>query len=112
MGARLLSAWVAQPLTQLAPLLQRQDAVAALVGDAWLRSSLRAAVQGIADLERLAGRVAQRACGPRDARALARALRRVPAVAELLRRDSTPDVIRAASGGPLDQAADVADDIE
>ena len=84
MGARLLAAWVSQPLTDLNALQARQSAVHQLVEDPLLRSRLRGGLDGLADLERLAGRAAQRLSGPRDLAALARALRRVPGIRELL----------------------------
>lgn len=77
MGARHLRRTLLQPLRDRAALEARLDAVAALQGDVALRQCLGAEFDGMPDLERLAGRVAQRRADPRDLHALAAALARV-----------------------------------
>ncbi|HLI27039.1 MAG TPA: DNA mismatch repair protein MutS [Chloroflexota bacterium] len=84
MGARLLRAWISQPLRDLARLQRRQAAVAALVDAPLRRAELRALLGQAGDLERLAGRAAQRLLGPRECLALRRGLEVVPAVRALL----------------------------
>ncbi len=112
MGARLLAGWVARPLATLQPLLERQAAVAQLVDDPWLRGSVRGALQGLGDLERLAGRAAQQITSPRDAVALARSLRRVPGVAEPLAKAPADSPLLALLGAPPDPCLDLAADVE
>ncbi len=84
MGARLLRRWVNAPLLRLAPLHERQDAVAALVEDTALRQKLSAALAHLPDLERLTGKVLQGTATPRDLLAMSAALERAAAIAEVL----------------------------
>ncbi|MDQ7843605.1 MAG: DNA mismatch repair protein MutS [Armatimonadota bacterium] len=86
MGARRLRSWLLQPLTSREAILRRLDAVEEFVRDAGLRAALRSALSGVADLERLVGRVGHGSATPRDLRALAASLRRLPLLAEGLAR--------------------------
>ncbi|MFM8909338.1 MAG: DNA mismatch repair protein MutS, partial [Gemmatimonadota bacterium] len=54
MGARLLRQWILAPLTEVAAITARLDAVGALVGDGLERAALRDALDGVRDIERLA----------------------------------------------------------
>jgi DNA mismatch repair protein MutS len=84
MGARLLRRWLEQPLHQLPAIAARQEAVAELVVDPARRQHLRQALKGIADIERLLGRIA---CGTANARqlvALRQALQRLPQLRQAL----------------------------
>jgi DNA mismatch repair protein MutS len=71
MGRRMLRGWLLRPLTDLAKLGVRQRIIGELVADDPLRGELRARLQAIADLERLAGRAASRKTSLDDLRALA-----------------------------------------
>ncbi len=86
MGARLLRQWVLSPLTEVTQILERLDAVTALVDDALSRSALRAALDGVRDVERLGGKTAANRATPRDLRALGDSLARLPEVEAALRR--------------------------
>ena len=78
MGARLLADWVANPLTNVADINARLDAVGELAADERLRTGVRENLRGVYDLERLLGRVATgRAC-PRDLSFVARTLAALP----------------------------------
>jgi len=66
MGGRLLRRWLLAPLVEPAAINARLDAVAVLVGDGRGRERLREALDGVRDLERLAGRAHWD--GPRRAR--------------------------------------------
>jgi len=77
MGARRLRDWLVYPLLDAAAIGRRLDAVEELVERVDLREALGAALGGIGDLERLAGRVGARSAGPRDVAHLAVALGRV-----------------------------------
>jgi len=66
MGSRLLAEWLANPLTDLAAIDARLDAVAELVADPRLSDGLRERLQGIYDLERLLARVTTGRASPRD----------------------------------------------
>ncbi len=79
MGARLLRHWLLAPLVERGQIEQRLDAVTAL-GDILVRDALREALDGVRDIERLAGKIAAGRASPRDLRALGDSLGRVPDV--------------------------------
>ncbi|MCI0587046.1 MAG: DNA mismatch repair protein MutS [Planctomycetes bacterium] len=89
MGGRTLREWVLAPLRDPAAILHRQRGVAALVEDADLRSDLSDRLGGIADLERLASRVACGRAHPRDLAALRASLGALPALRGAL--EGSPD---------------------
>jgi len=78
MGARLLADWAANPLTSVADISARHDAVEELAGDAALRGELRDSLKGIYDLERLLARVATGRASPRDLSFVCRTLATLP----------------------------------
>ncbi len=89
MGSRLLADWVANPLTDVAAIEARLDAVAELVADARLASELRESLRRVYDLERLLARVTTGRASPRDLSFLGRTLRTLPALkAKLAERSS------------------------
>lgn len=81
MGARLLRQWLLAPLVDRGRIETRLERVAALVADALARAALRAALDGVRDVERLAGKVASGRTTPRELRALGDSIGRLPAVA-------------------------------
>ena len=89
-GARLLRRWITQPLLNLGRIQERLDAVEALVGDAILRHDLRAALDGLYDVERLSGRIGFGSANARDLMALRRAIERIPIVRRHLDRTAAP----------------------
>jgi DNA mismatch repair protein MutS len=86
MGARLLRHWVLTPLVDRAAIEQRLDAVSALAGDLIARQALRDALDGVRDVERLAGKTAAGRATPREVGALGASLGRMPAVEAVLHR--------------------------
>ena len=101
MGARLLRRWLLAPLVQRSAIDERLDAVAALVEQPTEREALRDALDGVRDVERLAGKAAAGRGTPRELGALGASLGRLPAVREALQR---------ASGSPPPAAANGAED--
>jgi len=81
MGGRLLRRWLLAPLVDPAAINARLDAVAVLVGDGRGRERLREALDGVRDLERLAGRAALGRATPREMGALRDSILRLPDVA-------------------------------
>jgi DNA mismatch repair protein MutS len=81
MGARLLRQWLLAPLVTRAAIDARLDAVEALVGEATARAALRAALDGVRDMERLGGKAAAGRATPRELAALGGSLARLPGVA-------------------------------
>ncbi len=80
MGSRTLRRWLLAPLTSCAAIGRRLDAVETLIETPALRSDLAAALAGMGDLERLAGRIGTATASPRDLARLATALERVASV--------------------------------
>jgi len=81
MGGRLLRRWLLAPLVDPAAINARLDAVAVLVGDGRGRDLLREALDGVRDLERLAGRAALGRATAREMGALRDSILRLPDVA-------------------------------
>ncbi|HVE79522.1 MAG TPA: DNA mismatch repair protein MutS [Gemmatimonadaceae bacterium] len=86
MGARLLRQWILAPLTAPAAIEARLDAVSALASEPIARAALREALDGVRDLERLAGKAAAGRATPRELGALGQSLARLPAVEQAARR--------------------------
>lgn len=112
MGARLLAEWLANPLTDVAALNRRLDAVEELVDQPALAREVRDALSKMYDLARLTARVSTGRASPRDLRFLANTLLLLPALCRRLesvlsaglrdvldRLDPCPDVL-----GPIDAA--------
>ena len=85
MGARLLRQWLLSPLTDVAAIMARLDAVGKLVADEGRRTALREALDGVRDLERLGAKAAARRATPRDLGGLRVSFERLPRVAAELR---------------------------
>jgi DNA mismatch repair protein MutS len=84
MGARLLRQWTLSPLSQPEAIQHRLDAVEVMVSDARGRARLREALDGVRDLERLAGRAAAGRATPREMGALRDSFQRLPDIAGAL----------------------------
>jgi DNA mismatch repair protein MutS len=84
MGGRLLREWLRSPLAEVGPIVDRQDAVAALKQDAARLRKLREALGDACDVERVVGRLAVNRGSPRDLAALRACLASMPALLELL----------------------------
>jgi DNA mismatch repair protein MutS len=78
MGARLLSAWLSSPLTDLEQIRGRQAGVAEFVDDGGLRATVREQLGEVYDLERLLGRVATGRASPRDLKQVGTTLASLP----------------------------------
>jgi DNA mismatch repair protein MutS len=85
MGARLLRQWLLAPLVSRTDIDARLGAVEAL-GDGLIRGALREALDGVRDIERLAGKAAAGRASPRELRALGDSIARLPAVESALGR--------------------------
>ncbi len=93
MGARKLRDWILHPLRDLAPLIARQDLVAAFIHQPFLLSQCRATLKNIRDIERTTGRLSQQAGTPRDLQSLGNSLSHIPTLKE--------DLIAIAAQTPL-----------
>ncbi len=105
MGARRLKQWLSYPLVALEPIRQRLNALDELLESATTRDELSTSLEGIADLERLNGRIGMASAGGRDLRALYDSLQRIPLLKELLGSLQAP-LLRQ-----LDEEIDLLDDL-
>ncbi len=80
MGARELRHWIQQPLCDTAAIDERLDAVARVHCDAGMAEALARALKGVADVPRLASRIASRKAIPRELHALRESLEKIPAL--------------------------------
>jgi DNA mismatch repair protein MutS len=107
MGARLMRAWVLAPLTDQTEIEGRLDAVQALVRDPLARGALRTALDGVRDIERLAGKAAAGRANPRELGALGASLGRLVEV-ERAARQAGPAGVLAVVLAEWDDCADIA----
>jgi DNA mismatch repair protein MutS len=90
MGKRLLRATILRPLNSPAGIDARYEAVAEAHRDLLKREEVRRAFSGILDLERLLARISLDSAGPRDVRALAASLARLPGLKTALDAMTAP----------------------
>ena len=105
MGKRLLRATILRPMNSAPEIEARYEAVAEAHGDLLKREEIRRAFGGILDLERLLARISLDSAGPRDVRALAASLARLPGVKTAL--DAMKSPRWRAVAGQLDTLDDV-----
>lgn len=110
MGARLLREWILAPLVRREEIEQRLEAVAALVHAPVARSTLRAELERVRDIERLAAKAAAGRATPRELRALGDSLGALPGVAHHAREAGTAGLLGVLLDG-WDACADVASEI-
>ncbi|MFZ0744253.1 MAG: DNA mismatch repair protein MutS [Terracidiphilus sp.] len=90
MGKRLLRATILRPLVDATALEARYEAVGEAHADLLKREELRRAFGGVLDLERLLARLSLDSAGPRDVRALAASLSRLPGLKAALQALTAP----------------------
>jgi len=115
MGARLLRQWLLAPLVNRADIEARLGAVEAL-GDGLIRVAMREALDGVRDIERLAGKAAAGRASPRELRALGDSIARLPAVESALERARAAaapenDAAFGRHAGVWDGCEDLSDEI-
>ena len=110
MGGRLLRQWMLSPLRDVAGVEERLDAVETALRRGSARQRLREALDGVRDLERLAGRAAAGRATPRELGALRDSFVRLPEVGHALAELVTPerDGRLAACREELDPLGDLA----
>jgi len=112
MGARLLRRWLLAPLVDPAAIGARLDAVDVVAQDARGRDRLREALDGVRDLERLAGRAALGRATPRELGALRDSIQRLPdghAALDGLERRERSVLLETAAG--FDLLADLGEEL-
>jgi DNA mismatch repair protein MutS len=105
MGKRLLRATILRPLVDAVALEARYEAVGEAHGDLVRREEIRRAFSGLLDLERLLARLSLDSAGPRDVRALAASLSRLPGLKTAL------DAMQAARWHQLAERLDTLEDV-
>jgi DNA mismatch repair protein MutS len=91
MGSRLLRRWLNRPLTVIATLRLRHQAVQTLL-DGGYHSALREQLRGIGDIERILARIGLRSARPRDLSQLRSSLAALPALRRLLIEIDAPRI--------------------
>jgi DNA mismatch repair protein MutS len=109
MGGRLLRQWLLSPLRTPAAIRYRLDAVEVAVRDGRGRARLREALDGVRDVERLAGRAAAGRATPRELGALRDSFLRLPDVSEAL---SALAASTLPGGGRAVALADAVDELD
>jgi DNA mismatch repair protein MutS len=106
MGARLLREWLLAPLLSVERINQRLDAVETFVGNPIPRFEISSLLDGMRDIERLAGKTAAGRVNPRELRHLGESLSRLGAM-----RNAIAGAGRAGLLGTLVKEWDACDDI-
>jgi DNA mismatch repair protein MutS len=88
MGARLLRKWVLLPLTKLAQVKERHDAVEFFIENQTFTQELEPHIRHIGDLERLMAKTSVGKISPREAMQLRRALMAIEQVKTLLQQQA------------------------
>ncbi len=108
MGGRMLRAWVEQPLQQPAEINARLQSVGELKTQLIQRDSLRTALSGVYDIERLCSRIAYGTVNARDCAALRTSLCRLPVIIGITSGFDSPYLKRiAAQIDPMDNILDL-----
>ena len=84
MGKRMLRHWLCYPLNAIDPIVERQNAVAAIVDDPQFSQDLVEALEPVQDVQRISSRVAVGRPSPRDVVALGRSLADVAKLLDLI----------------------------
>ena len=105
MGKRLLRSTILRPLVDAQAIEARYEAVAEAHADLLKREEIRRAFGGILDLERLLARLSLDSAGPRDVRAIAASLNKLPALKIAL------DAMQAALWRALTDRLDTLEDV-
>ena len=110
MGARMLREWLLAPLLSVDRIDQRLDAVAAFVSQPVARLEITGLLDGMRDIERLAGKTAAGRVNPRELRHLGESLSRLGGLRESLVRAGRDGLLGDVLDG-WDSCDDVAADI-
>ncbi len=84
MGARTIRRWIEEPLLSKDKIIERQDAVEALVEDIVFRDELKEKLREIYDLERLSSKLVYNNINARDMIALKSSISVLPGIIDLL----------------------------
>ncbi|MEA4888315.1 MAG: DNA mismatch repair protein MutS [Clostridiaceae bacterium] len=109
-GGRLLRRWLEQPLLNVSDIEQRLSAVTDLKEQFMRRQELRECLNGLYDLERLAGKVALASVNARDLVALKNTLAKLPAIRQIMAGIQDPALLNLT--GQIDPLPELNDLLE
>ena len=89
MGKRMIRSWIERPLMSIPKIIKRQNAVGELVDSPMLRDSVRDALTGVNDIERLMTRIAYGTANAKELKALQSTIERLPNIKSSLSNCST-----------------------
>ena len=110
MGGRMLRSWLEKPLLEPGEITRRLGAVEALVENPIARGELEEALKDVTDLERVMTRIVTGTVNCRDLLGLARGMRALPQVKNLLSGLQSPLLQKLSAA--IDPLTDCADKIE
>ena len=110
MGSRLLGHWLTNPLTDIAEVNRRHDAVEELATDQSTRNDLREQLKQIYDLQRLVSRVATGRPTPRDLSSIAKTLATVPPLKQTI--ESTKSQLLQHLQVEMDPCTDLKEELQ
>lgn len=84
MGKRMLRLWLERPLVNISRITKRQNSVAELHDNNYLRDSVRGALAGVNDIERLMSRIAYSTANAKELRTLCETIKRLPEIKDSL----------------------------
>lgn len=89
MGKRMIKSWLERPLMSVAGIMKRQNSVGELADDPVMRDSVREALTGVNDIERLMTRVVYGTANAKELKSLQLTIERLPAVRSALENASS-----------------------
>ncbi len=90
MGGRMLKKWIEQPLIDAEAVNERLDAVGELKDAFIFRSEIRELLDGVYDMERIAGKITLGTCTARDLVSLKQSACKIPYIKSSVSRCSSP----------------------
>lgn len=88
MGKRMIRSWIERPLMSVSKITKRQNAVGELADNPQKRDSLRTALSGIKDIERLMTRIAYGTANAKELKTLELTIDKLPQIKTELRNSS------------------------
>ena len=89
MGKRMIKSWIERPLMSISKIVKRQNAVAQLTDDPMMRDSIREALIGVNDIERLITRIVYGTANAKELKALESTLEQLPLIKSKLENTSS-----------------------
>lgn len=110
MGARMLKRWIAMPLKDISPIVERQDIVQYFIENPEFEEHIADQIKQIGDLERIISKVAVNRINPREVVQLKRALKAIEPIQQACRKSGNKALKKIA--GQLNPCKNVSKRIE